>query len=148
MKADDVMETMRELLAELSHTEGSPYRFFVVKNALALLHKKVAEVERLESLVFAQKMTISGLRTSLEKAKHDSDRYGRKIAELTEENKGLNRELSASEKLIDKAVEIVVAEMKLNMTLHFGTYTDKDTIKVRDVFEVIDRIAEAIQNPE
>ena len=49
----------------------------------------VSLVKELTAKTEAQDITISELRKSLEKAKHDADRYARKIKELAEENERL-----------------------------------------------------------
>jgi hypothetical protein len=39
-----------------------------------------------------------------------------------------------------------IEEIKLRLSIHFGTYTDKDIIKISDVFKLIDSIGEQIYN--
>ena len=39
-----------------------------------------------------------------------------------------------------------IDEIKLRLSIHFGTYTDKDTIKISDVFKLITNIGEQIYN--
>ena len=47
----------------------------------------------------------------------------------------------------DEARELlpkIVRKMQENVTMHFGTYTDKDEVKVLDVINLINRITEKI----
>lgn len=63
------------------------------------------------------------------------------IKELTEENKKwqwcLKNECEYTEKITVKKIQTMFA-------VHFGTYTDDDTIKIKDVFSLIDQIADEI----
>ena len=44
--------------------------------------------------------------------------------------------------LAAKAVKAdTVSELQTRVAVHFGTYTDKDTVKISDVFKLIDEIA-------
>lgn len=100
-----------------------------------------------------------------EKAEHDRDRYARKIEELTEQNERLRAEyekaqifsvfpkeeelkyLNALERMA-KEYKTVRADTVENLctrfAVHFGTYTDKDTVKVSEVFRLLSKFTEEI----
>lgn len=119
------------------------------RDALSLIKELTAKTE-------AQDITISELRQKLEKAQHDADRYARKIEELTEVNErmmvacrmaqvplpdGLEIIHNFCQKQAKKAKADTVRKMQDMVAVHFGTYTDKDTVKVLDVFRLLDKIA-------
>ena len=62
-----------------------------------------------------------------------------KIKELTEENERLR----VSKGIAIFASPTRMAEyIKLGLAVHFGTYTENDTVKIKDVFGAIDKITE------
>ena len=112
----------------------------------------------------------------LSKAEHDRDRYAAKIKELTEENEKWRTAWSDNQRQWEAAYDKLEAEnaeqdeailralkhmgecrregiaecsakILEKLSLHFGTYTDKDEVKVVDVFKLINQFAnEALEN--
>ena len=73
--------------------------------------------------------------------------------ELTEENKRLTSEVSVKKKLLKRCSDLVetiqantVREMQTELSIHLGTYTKNTTIKVCDLFKLVDEIADKILN--
>lgn len=46
------------------------------------------------------------------------------------------------------SIEQIIEEIKLRLSMKFGTYTEKDQIKVGDVFRLINQIGEEIIESE
>ena len=61
-----------------------------------------------------------------------------RIKELTEENEKWKWRLPIE---CNYAEKITVQKVKLMFEVHFGTYTENDTVKIKDVFKLIDQIA-------
>ena len=71
------------------------------------------------------------------------------IQKLTEKNKRLKAEVSVKRKLLTRCSNLVdsikadtVQNMQTRFALHFGTYTDRDTVMVRDLFWLLNKFAE------
>lgn len=82
-----------------------------------------------------------------------------RIKELTEENEGLYRTLDDKIQECEKwkwrlpiecdyTEKITIKKMELMLAVHFGTYTEDDTVKIKDVFKLIDQIAKEMSEGE
>lgn len=50
-------------------------------------------------------------------------------------------ELTAEYDSMAKSIADTVEDLRTLFAVHFGTYTDKDTVKIADVFRLLDQIA-------
>lgn len=88
-----------------------------------------------------ERLMVRQLRKCLEKAEHDRDRYARKIAELEEHQ-------IADMEMFKTLRADTARDIQTRVAVYFGTYTDKDVIKVADVFKIINRIVLEILEAE
>ena len=77
------------------------------------------------------------------------------IEQLTEENERLRAERDTFEVYnaeLQEECEYIkadtVSDIRARVAVHFGTYTDKDQVKIADVFKLIDQIAKEMLEGE
>lgn len=93
-----------------------------------------AEYDSMQARLEVNKIMKRKLEKALEKAEHDRDRYARKIAELEEHQ-------IADMEMFKTLRADTARDIQTRVAVHFGTYTDKDVVKVADVFKLINQIA-------
>lgn len=130
-------------------------------------------VTLLENNLEVSRVMLREAHKKLEKAEHDRDRYARKIEELTEESEEWRKSWAENQRQWDEAYEKLEAEnaeqdeailkalkhmgvirrevkgatvenLRTRFAIHFGTYTDKDTVKVSEVFRLLSKFTEEI----
>lgn len=101
-----------------------------------------------EELDDAKRDTIPKLRRSLERANAMGIEADKKIAELAEENEKWRTDWADNQKQWETAYDTqeeavrtrTVEELREKFALHFGTYTENDTVRVLDVFKLLSQI--------
>ena len=74
--------------------------------------------------------------------------YKFKNKEVMAFNRRWAKECADLQEECDLIKEKTEENIKLRLAMHFGTYTDKDTVKIADVFKLIDQIAKEMLEGE
>ncbi len=129
---------------------------FTMGNALALIKELTEDVERVakqcaEIIVECDERDAERLKEVAD-LKAIAEQYQKQFEDCYEENERLTTSCTELEQVCKKwqgrlNIECeytradTVRKMQDAFAVHFGTYTDKDTVKVLDVFRLLDQIA-------
>jgi hypothetical protein len=122
--------------------------------ALALITSQEQRIKELEQCLeheHASAMEIFGQWSEkCERLTEENERLENALIEQSAENVmliGENKRLRACTNLVPTLNEVkadTVSNLKSRMAIQFGTYTGKDTIPIKELFDVLDKVCEEI----
>lgn len=155
LSTDKQIDKLHDALSEIIDPEGYGWINKSTEVVIDDLIMGGVSIDEFKTRFEVERAIKRELGIKLDKAEHDRDRYARKNAELTEENERLKDSLVNAYKTIEEQVDEsyeygktdTVQVIQDKFALHFGTYTDKDTVKVVDVFKLISQFTnEVLEN--
>jgi CRISPR/Cas system CSM-associated protein Csm2 small subunit len=108
------------------------------------------KVENLTVELEAMRCAANSFKMHYERLIEENERLENALIEQSAENVmliGENKRLRACTNLVPTLNEVkadTVSNLKSRMAIQFGTYTGKDTIPIKELFDVLDKVCEEI----
>lgn len=149
LNAENIINEIQSLIKALKDCGGwvkrgngeGWFNHEILADALALINSQEQRIKELTE----ENERLSAERDTFEIYYKD---YKHKNKELTAFNRRWAKECAELQEECEYIKADTVSEIRARVAVHFGTYCDKDQVKIADVFKLIDQIAKEMLEGE